>query len=170
MTAGERRERVLEAALTEFAAGGLDGTSTQDIARRAGISQAYLFRLFPTKKALFLAVIRRCFQLVADVFAAAAEGKAGEDALAAMGNAFCGLRKERTLLLVQIHACAARTDPEMQAATRAGFWELWLMAARLTGLPPGRVRGWFGIGVLMTATTAMDLQAIDKRWATWCPG
>jgi AcrR family transcriptional regulator len=57
ITAGERRERVLEAALTAFAAGGLDGTSTQDIARRAGISQAYLFRLFPTKKALFLAVV-----------------------------------------------------------------------------------------------------------------
>jgi hypothetical protein len=116
-----------------------------------------------------LAVVRRCFQLVADVFAAAAEDKAGEDALAATRNAFSRLRKERTLLLVQIHACAAWTDPRIQAATRTEFQELWLMAGRLTGLPPDRVRDWFGSGMLMTATTAMDLQAVDKRWATWCP-
>jgi hypothetical protein len=36
---------VLEAALGEFAASGLAGTSTEDVARRAGISQPYLFRL-----------------------------------------------------------------------------------------------------------------------------
>jgi AcrR family transcriptional regulator len=67
MTAGERREMVLQAALTEFAGRGLDGTSTQAIARRAGISRPYLFRLFPAKKALFLSVVQRCFQQVTQV-------------------------------------------------------------------------------------------------------
>src|SRR6266436_3605970 len=61
MPATERREAVLAAAVTEFAARGLAGTSTEDVARRAGISQPYLFRLFPTKKALFLALVERCF-------------------------------------------------------------------------------------------------------------
>jgi AcrR family transcriptional regulator len=64
MTASQRREMVLQAALTEFAVPGLDGTSAQDIAQRAGISHPCLFRLFPTKKALFLSVVRRCFQQV----------------------------------------------------------------------------------------------------------
>src|SRR6266700_3589556 len=59
MSAGERRETVLEAAVAEFALRGLAGTSTEDVARRAGISQPYLFRLFPTKKALFLALVER---------------------------------------------------------------------------------------------------------------
>src|SRR6201984_1320402 len=62
MPAAERREMVLEAAVAEFAARGLAGTSTEDVARPAGISQPYLFRLFPTKKALFLAPVDRCFR------------------------------------------------------------------------------------------------------------
>ena len=66
MSAAERREMVLEAAVAEFAAGGMAGTSTEDVARRAGISQPYLFRLFPTKKALFLALVERCFRRVED--------------------------------------------------------------------------------------------------------
>ena len=64
MSAEERRELVLEAAVAEFALGGLAGTSTEDVARRAGISQPYLFRLFPTKKGLFLALVERCYQRI----------------------------------------------------------------------------------------------------------
>src|SRR5256885_16271087 len=74
MPAAERREMVLEAAVAEFGAHGLAGTSTEDVARQAGISQPYLFRLFPTKKALFLALLERCFRRVEDTFTAAAGG------------------------------------------------------------------------------------------------
>src|SRR5689334_24255403 len=88
MPATERREAVLEAAVIEFAAGGLAGTSTEDVARRAGISQPYLFRLFPTKKALFLALVERCFQRIQAAFAEAAGDKTGEEALAAMGDEY----------------------------------------------------------------------------------
>ena len=64
MPAAERREMVLEAAVADFAAHGLAGASTEDVAHRAGISQPYLFRLFPTKKALFLALVERCFRRI----------------------------------------------------------------------------------------------------------
>src|SRR3954469_17487960 len=90
-TADERRESVLRAALPEFAAGGLTGTSTEAIARRAGISQPYLFRLYPTKKALFLAAVSRGFQRVGQTFEAAADGQTGDDALLAMGAAYVDL-------------------------------------------------------------------------------
>jgi AcrR family transcriptional regulator len=60
-TAAERREAVLEAASAEFALRGLHGASTDAIARRAGISQPYLFRLFGSKKELFIAVVDRCY-------------------------------------------------------------------------------------------------------------
>jgi hypothetical protein len=50
MTASQRRELVLHTALTEFAARGPHGTSARDIAHRDGISQPYLFRLFPTQE------------------------------------------------------------------------------------------------------------------------
>ncbi len=52
MGASQRREQVLAVAEEEFAATGLHGTSAETIARRAGISQAYVFRIFGTKKQL----------------------------------------------------------------------------------------------------------------------
>ncbi|MDQ3723189.1 MAG: TetR/AcrR family transcriptional regulator, partial [Actinomycetota bacterium] len=59
-TAEERREEILQAAERVFAARGLHGTPTMEIAKAAGISQAYLFRLFPTKAELFMALVERC--------------------------------------------------------------------------------------------------------------
>ena len=168
MKAGERREAVLAAAVTEFAARGLAGTSTEDVARRAGISQPYLFRLFPTKKALFLTLVERCFQQVADTFEVAAADRVGEDALDAMGDAYHELLEDRTLLLLQLQAYAACDDPEIRDATRTGFKELWALAERLSGLPYERIVMFFAMGMLMNVAAAMDLPAVDERWTRWC--
>jgi AcrR family transcriptional regulator len=84
-----RREEVLDAALDEFAETGLHGASTEDIARRAGISQPYVFRLFTTKKELFTAVAARCFRETLELFQRAAEGKRGREALDAIGHRLC---------------------------------------------------------------------------------
>ena len=168
MKAGERREAVLAAAVTEFAARGLAGTSTEDVARRAGISQPYLFRLFPTKKALFLTLVERCFRQVADAFEAAAADRVGEDALDAMGDAYHKLLEDRTLLLLQLQAYAACDDPEIRDVTRAGFKELWALAERLSGLPYERIVTFFAMGMLMNVAAAMDLPTVDERWARWC--
>src|SRR4051794_2734631 len=87
-TREERREAVLDAALHVFAAAGYAGASTEDIARRAGISQPYVFRLFGTKKELFKGVVARCFRETLETFQRAAEGKRGEEALHAIGEAY----------------------------------------------------------------------------------
>src|SRR5580700_2838060 len=104
MPAAERRELVLDAAVAEFAAHGLAGTSTEDVARQAGISQPYLFRLFPTKKALFLALVDRCFRRVEDTFVAAAADRTGDQALEEMADAYERLLDDRTMLLLQMQA------------------------------------------------------------------
>src|SRR5438128_6253179 len=87
-TAAARRDDVLDAAMLEFAESGYEGTSTDDIARAAGISQPYLFRLFGTKKELFKASVARCFRRTLDAFQEAAEGLRGEDALKAIGTRY----------------------------------------------------------------------------------
>jgi AcrR family transcriptional regulator len=168
MKAGERREAVLAAAVAEFAARGLAGTSTEDVARRAGISQPYLFRLFPTKKALFLALVDRCFQQIAETFETAATGRVGEDALDAMGDAYHRLLEDRTLLLLQLQAYAACDHPDIRAATRDGFKRLWALVERLSGMPYERVVMFFAMGMLMNVAAAMDLPAVDERWTRWC--
>ena len=169
MPAAERRELVLDAAVAEFAVHGLAGTSTEDVARRAGISQPYLFRLFPTKKALFLALVERCFWRVSDTFTAAAGDLTGDEALEAMGDAYERLLDDRILLLLQMQAYAACEDPEIRAATRAGFKRLWELVERLTGLPFQTVVDFFAVGMLMNVAAAMDLPSVDERWTSWCP-
>jgi AcrR family transcriptional regulator len=168
MTADERREAVLTAAVAVFATRGMDGTSTEDVARQAGISQPYLFRLFPTKKALFLALVERCFQQVAGTFEAAAADRVGEEALEAMGEAYHRLLEDRTLLLLQMQSYAACDDPDIRAATRTGFKELWTLVERLSGLPYERIVSFFAMGMLMNVAAAMDLPAVDERWTRWC--
>ena len=68
MTADERREAVIAAAAIEFAGGGFAGTATDAIARRAGVSQPYLFQLYRTKKELFLATVRDSFERITGRF------------------------------------------------------------------------------------------------------
>ena len=169
MPAAERRELVLDAAVAEFAVHGLAGTSTEDVARKAGISQPYLFRLFPTKKALFVELVDRCFRRVRDTFIAAAGDRTGEEALMAMADSYELLLEDRTLLLLQMQAYAACDDPEIRAATRAGFKKLWELIERLTGLPFQTVVDFFAVGMLMNVAAAMDLPAVDERWTSWCP-
>src|ERR1051326_55621 len=114
----ERREMVLEAAVAEFAAHGLAGTSTEDVARQAGISQPYLFRLFPTKKALFLALVERCFRRMEGAFTAAAGDLTGDEAMTTMAVEYERLLDDRTLLLLQMQIYAACGDPEIREAAR----------------------------------------------------
>ncbi|MGD0069221.1 MAG: TetR/AcrR family transcriptional regulator [Streptosporangiaceae bacterium] len=169
MPAAQRRELVLAAAMAEFAAHGLAGTSTEEVARRAGISQPYLFRLFPTKKALFIALVDRCFGRVQDTFRAAAGDLTGEEALIAMGEAYEELLSDRVMLRLQMQAYAACDDPEVRTATRAGFKGLWELTERLTGLPFQHVVDFFAVGMLINVAAAMDLPSVDERWTSWCP-
>src|SRR3954468_18338105 len=102
MTAEQRREAILGVAVGEFARGGLNGTSTEAIAAGAGISQPYLFRLFGTKKQLFLACMRRCHDRLHEPFRAAAEADTSGDPLEAMGVAYTELLDDREMLLLQL--------------------------------------------------------------------
>src|ERR1700761_5652668 len=169
MPAEQRRELVLGEAMAVFAVHGLAGTSTEDVARRAGISQPYLFRLFPTKRALFIELVERCFRRVREAFAAAAEDLTGEEALMAMAREYERLLEDRTLLLMQMQAYAACADPEIRDATRTGYKRLWEQTERLTGLPFQTVVDFFSVGMLMNVAAAMDLPSVDERWTSWCP-
>src|SRR5437867_5534005 len=114
MTADERREEILESATLEFARRGLHGASTDVIARRAGISQPYLFRLFGTKKDLYVATAQRCLRRTLEAFQRAAEGKRGDKALEAIGNAYGELvTTDPTVLQLQLQGYAASCeDPD----------------------------------------------------------
>ncbi len=165
-SAEERRESILDAALIEFAAKGLHGTSTEDIAKRAGISQPYVFRLFGTKKNLFAEACRRCMRDVREAMGAAAEGKSGEEALEAMGAAYIDyLATEPRRLTLQMHMYAASDDPEIREVARVGYGELVRFVEQVSGDASDRVSDFFAVGMLINVLAAMDVRDAGIDWA-----
>jgi AcrR family transcriptional regulator len=166
-TADQRRETILQAAGQVFAARGMHGTPTMEIAKAAGISQAYLFRLFPTKAELFIAVVQRCNERIHSTFveAAAAAKASGEDVLQAMGHAYVGLLADRDLLLGQLHAFAACDDDAVRAQMRRSFGRLVELIERESGADPEQVRVFFAHGMLLNVLAAMRAEDSDAHWA-----
>jgi AcrR family transcriptional regulator len=166
MSADERRGEVLQAAAVAFAEGGYRGTRTEDVARRAGISQPYIFRLFGSKQELFIAVVEACFQRTIVTFEKAAEGLSGEEALKAMGAAYQELVRDPVGLLVEMHAfTAAVHDPEVRRTAQRGLRGVWEVAAKASGLDGEALRPWLAAGMLLNVTAALGLDHLDEPWA-----
>src|SRR5881398_3575421 len=167
LSAAERRDDVLDAAQIEFAERGFECTSTEDIARRAGISQPYLFRLFGTKKELFKASVARCLRETLELFQRAAEGKRGPDALKAIGQAYQKqLEEDRTRLRAQMQAYAACDDPEIRAVVRAGYGDLVAYVRRVSGADWPTVWGFFSTGMLLNVLASMHVDDEPDQWMT----
>jgi AcrR family transcriptional regulator len=164
-TADQRRETVLRAAIEEFAHGGLNGTSTQAIAARAGISQPYLFRLFPNKKALFIAVLQDAYRQVVQRFETAVGDATGDEALQAMAESYTELIADRTFLLLSLQGFAGCDDEDVQNAVRRCFRDVWYAVERLSGADPDTVRTFYATGMLCNVVSAMQLDEVDERWA-----
>lgn len=151
--------------MAEFALGGLHGTATEAIARRAGVSQPYLFRFFPTKKAMFVAAVERGFQRTLETFQLAVGRAESEDLFREMGQAYVKLLGDRKMLLAQLHAYAACDDSDVRKIVRDGFGELHRYVQRVTGADEDRVRDFFAVGMLINVMAAMDLVKVNEPWA-----
>jgi len=164
-TADERREEILEAAFTAFAESGLAGTSTEDIARAVGISQPYLFRLFGTKKHLFLAAVERCFEQTLGVFRQAVDADGPGDAKQRMGEAYVEMIRDRRKLRMQMQAYAACDDPEVRRAVQAGFAGLVEYIEQATGAPAEDVSHFVAKGMLLNVMASMQVLNSTEPWA-----
>jgi AcrR family transcriptional regulator len=167
LTAVQRRDAVLDAALVEFAEQGYAATSTEDIAARAGISQPYLFRLFGTKKELYIASVSRCLRETLEFFQRAAEGLRGEEALRAIGKAYMEqLESNRTWLRFQMHSYSASDDPEVRAAVRAGFGDLVAYVRRVSGADWPEIWSFFATGMFLNVLASMHVTDNPEPWMT----
>ncbi|MGK5691551.1 TetR/AcrR family transcriptional regulator [Streptomyces sp. URMC 128] len=171
MSAEERRESVIRAAMTEFARGGYHGTSTEAIARRVGVSQPYLFRLFPSKKAIFLAAAERCAEDTIRTFAQAAEGLEGEEALHAMANAYTKViaeRPERLMMQLQtwvaVAAAEQEGDREFGESVRAGWMRLWDTVHLPLGADVNETTTFMAYGMLVNCLVAMGFPPQHRVW------
>src|SRR5690606_34678587 len=171
MSAEERRRSVVQAAIAAFARGGYEGTTTTAIAERVGVSQPYLFRLFPDKRAIFLAASRRCTDLIRQRFADASEGLDPPAAAEAMADAYRELIADRNLLLfqMQMYVAAATAqqagDEEFGAEIRAAWTDLWdLLEQRLGGA--AAAGDFMSTGVFINVLLALGFPRDHRVWSS----
>ncbi len=166
--ASERREALIEAAVHEFAHGGLHGTPVDRIARRVGIAQPYVFSLFASKRELFLAAIERAFQQVGETFNEAAADFDPERAepeatvLTAMGKAYVELlSSDRDSLLLQHQAYAACDDELIRTRVRGWYAGLVAKVEQLSGAEPERLDEFFRYGMWLNVAAAMGVEDLS---------
>jgi AcrR family transcriptional regulator len=172
MSADERRESVLRAAITEFARGGYAGTSTAAIARRVGVSQPYLFRLFPDKRAIFLAAARRCTEEIRRGFERVAEGLGPQEAFEAMCHAYLDLIADRDTLMFQmqmyvaVHVAEEAGDREFGEEIRESWAGMWDSVHLMLGAEEELVTSFFGNGMFINVALALGYPEGHRVWKT----
>jgi AcrR family transcriptional regulator len=192
MSAEDRRKAVIKAAISEFAVHGLDGTSTEAIAERAGISQPYIFRLWPNKKDLFLAAVEAGFDLTEKVMRNAAESLPDTEVtsrlchatghpsehkhllksvisprLHAMAHAYVQLLTKREVLLMQMQSYAACWDDDVRKLVRDRWRRLRQVVEELSGESGPELNMFFARGMLLNVAACMHLPTSGDpdKWA-----
>jgi AcrR family transcriptional regulator len=166
--AAERRDALIDAAVHEFARGGLYGTPVDKIARRVGVAQPYVFSLFGSKKELFLAAVERGFELVADTFTKAAAEFDPAIALPdtgvkeAMGRAYMEmLESDRDYLMLQLHAYAACDDDEIREQVRAAYARLVAHVESLWEASSEEIDEFFRYGMWLNVAAALGVEDLS---------
>jgi AcrR family transcriptional regulator len=152
LTAEQRQEQLVVAAVTAFCRGGYAGTTTDQVARLAGVSQPYVIRLFGTKQQLFTAALKSAADRVEERFRAAA---AQAPTLASLGAAYDELLAEREVLTILLHGFAAGSDPEIGPVVRECFGRVYSTVRELTGASAEETWDFLANGMLLTVLGAM---------------
>jgi AcrR family transcriptional regulator len=167
-TSDVRRDSVLASALVAFAKGGYLGTPVTVIAEQAGISTAYVFKLFPSKEGLFVAVLERCFELIGEALTHGADASADQTPtglLSAMSGAYAALIANRDLLMLQVHAQSAAEVPEISAAFRTGLKSITLLVKQRSRATDEAVQRFMAYGQLCHLITTLSLADEQAPWA-----
>ncbi|MER7010468.1 TetR/AcrR family transcriptional regulator [Saccharopolyspora sp. NPDC000359] len=167
-TAEERRRAVIRSAVHVFARSGYTTSPVTKVAEHAGISAAYVMKLFPRKVDLFVAAIEDCYDRILEALAEAAD-EAGvaepAEVLDRMGARYTELIADRDLLLVQVQALASTQVPEVAAAVRTGYARITDFAMSRTRASADQAQEFIARGQLCHLLTAIDAFNTDATWA-----
>jgi len=167
-TAEAQRARITAAAVRVFAEKGYHATPVADVAAEAGVSPAYVFRLFPGKIGVFVAAVADTYTRVAEALAEAGASSADTDPaarLAAMTSAYIDLVADRDLIMMQAQAQSASSVPEIREAVRAGLGEVVRVVERASGAAPADVQRFVAYGQLCHLIVQTDLGSVPASWA-----
>lgn len=161
MRVEDRKELVLTAATAVFGEHGYVGTTTDAVAKAAGVSQPYVVRMFGTKEALFLAVLQRALGRLLDAFEAAID-EGGDDLHQRIGAAYGELLSDRGLLLSLMHAFVLGSDPTIGNAARRGFLQVYALLRHRAGFSPDEARDFLAHGMLLNTLVGIRMAADES--------
>jgi AcrR family transcriptional regulator len=167
-TSDLRKPVVIASALSEFARGGFHGTTIAAVGRAAGISPAYVFKLFPSKEQLFVAALDDCFRQCLETFEAAAaraSDRSPDGILDEMGAAYADLIVDRSLIMIQVHAQSVADVPEIGASYRGGMASITRLVQSLSGADDESVQRMVAYGQLCHLIVVAGLIELDEDWA-----
>ncbi|MEL4319978.1 TetR/AcrR family transcriptional regulator [Leifsonia sp. YIM 134122] len=167
-TAEIRKPVVAASAVREFARGGYHSTTIAAVANEAGISPAYVFKLFPSKEKLFVVALEACFAQVVEALSAGADAavdQSPEAVLDAMGAAYSDLIRDRTLLMLQVHAQSAAEIPEIGQALRNGLAKVTAFAQGRSGADDEAVQHFIAYGQLCHLIVTARIDEVPESWA-----
>jgi len=161
-TAHDQRPRITRHAVEVFARAGYHATPVAEVAAAAGVSPAYVFRLFPGKLGLFVAAVDACYETVTATLVEAGRSCVSDDPeqrLAAMTGAYV------ELIALQSHAQSACDVPEIREAVRRGLATVVDGVTDTSGATPAAVQRFMAYGQLCHLTVQTGLDEVDTAWA-----
>ncbi|RSS82169.1 TetR/AcrR family transcriptional regulator [Streptomyces sp. WAC06614] len=166
-TADERRATVMRTAIKSFAERGYYGTSTMDVAKAAGISQGYLYRLFKDKATLFAALVDHCSDRLREEAAAAAaavQSVETEAVLEALAASYQQVSADRDILMILLHAQCSASEPVIGDAVRTCYAKQVEYVRAVSGASDEQIRRFFADGLLGNAMLAIDAASVSAPW------
>lgn len=156
-TATQRRTQAIASGMRVFADQGPTTAAMQRVADEIGVSQPYVFRLFGSKQAFFLACLDELEGRVREVFRRAAATSRG-DPLRAMGDGFRDLVADGVVSGLWLQACAvARGDQAVAARCRSLISGVLADAERSTGAAPEDLARFLANGALVVLLQALGV-------------
>jgi AcrR family transcriptional regulator len=156
-TAARRRAQAVEFGVAAFADHGCSTVAVARVAAQMGVSQPYVFRLFGSKEAFFLACIDAVEALVLRSFDRAAAGGHGSP-MEDMGAAFRELVADGSVGGMWLQACAmARNDESIARRCRELLSTVLRAAQRHTGAASEQLAAFMGRGALVVLLQSLGV-------------
>ncbi len=163
MSREDRQRSIVAAATEQFARGGYAGTTTDEVARAAGVSQPYVVRMFGGKAKLFAAVFTAAFERIVAVFEERLDrleiDPDSPEFWESLGGAYRELVTDRAQLLVLMHGFAAGAEPGIGELARSGMAHIYAMIVDRTGCSPDQARDFLAHGMLINVLLAIEAPA-----------
>jgi AcrR family transcriptional regulator len=157
MSSEERRAQILAAAIAVFGARGYVGTTTDDVARAASVSQPYVVRLFGTKEKLFLAALGDALDRLLTAFRSAPDVADLDQRSELMGQTYLNLLEVRGLHQIVSHAFLLGAHPVIGPAAREGFERVWHFLRDEADFSAEEARKFLAMGMLINTMVGLRM-------------